>query len=64
MRKNGYDLPKPNTSGKGPVFDSSKINRNDPKFKAAVAKCQSDLRALRPQGAPGGTPPASPPVDQ
>jgi hypothetical protein len=58
VRKNGYDLPKPNTSGKGPVFDASKVNRNDPKFKTAAAKCQKDLQALRPQGPPGGAPPA------
>jgi hypothetical protein len=59
VRKNGYDIPAPNLSGNGPVFDSSKVNRNDPKFKKAATKCQSDLQALRPQGAPssgaGGT---------
>jgi hypothetical protein len=48
VRKNGYDLPDPNTSGSGPVFDSSQVNRNDPKFKAASAKCQN----LLPQGGP------------
>jgi hypothetical protein len=48
VRKNGYDLPAPNTSGNGPVFDSSKVNQNDPKFKAASAKCQN----LLPQGGP------------
>jgi hypothetical protein len=39
MGKNGYALPKPNFSGKGPVFSSSQVNRNDPKFKTASAKC-------------------------
>jgi hypothetical protein len=53
VRKNGYDMPAPNTSGNGPVFDASKVNRNDPKFKAATSKCQGDLQALRPPGAPG-----------
>lgn len=53
MRKNGYDMPAPNTSGNGPVFDASKVNRNDPKFKAATSKCQADLQALQPPGAPG-----------
>lgn len=62
VRKNGYDLPKPNTSGKGPVFDASKVNRNDPKFKAAVQKCQSDLQALRPRAGAGGGPPVTPPA--
>lgn len=51
VRQNGYDLPNPNTSGNGPVFDSSKVNQNDPKFKAASAKCQNLLPST-PQGAP------------
>jgi hypothetical protein len=48
VRRNGYDLPQPNTSGNGPVFDSTQVNQNDPKFKAASAKCQN----LLPQGGP------------
>ena len=51
VRQNGYDLPSPNTSGNGPVFDSSTVNQNDPKFKAASAKCQNLLPST-PQGAP------------
>jgi hypothetical protein len=48
VRKNGFDLPKPNTQGDGPVFDSSQVDQNDPKFQAASAKCQD----LLPQGGP------------
>ena len=51
VRQNGYDLPNANTSGNGPVFDSSQVNQNDPKFKAASAKCQNLLPST-PQGAP------------
>ncbi|MGZ5325084.1 MAG: hypothetical protein ACXWEL_00440 [Solirubrobacterales bacterium] len=51
VRKNGFDMPKPDTSGNGPVFDSSQVNQNDPKFKAASAKCQNLLPAS-PQGVP------------
>jgi hypothetical protein len=54
VRKNGFDLPAPNTSGKGPVFDPSKVNRKDPKFVAASAKCQVLLQQGGPGGAPGG----------
>src|SRR5881275_1768859 len=43
VRENGYDLPEPNLSGKGPVFDSSEVDREDPKFEAANEKCQSRL---------------------
>jgi hypothetical protein len=52
MKTDGYPLPKPNTSGNGPVFSSSKVNRNDPKFKSAAQKCQGLLR-------PGGSPPGA-----
>ncbi len=51
VRRNGFDLPAPNTSGSGPVFDASKVNRQDPKFVAANAKCQQLLAAARPAGA-------------
>jgi hypothetical protein len=43
MSDNGYAMPAPNFSGSGPVFDQSKVNRGDPKFTAASAKCQSKL---------------------
>ena len=45
MSKNGDTLPKPNFSGKGPVFTASQVNRNDAKFKTASAKCQQLLNA-------------------
>ncbi len=52
MKKNGYKLPAPNLSGKGPVFDASKVNRSDPKFVAAGTKCQGLIP--RPSGPPPG----------
>jgi hypothetical protein len=55
VRRNGFDLPAPNTSGKGPVFDPRKVDRNDPKFVAASAKCQGLLapQAATPDAATG-----------
>ena len=47
MSDNGYAMPEPNFSGNGPVFDESKVDRSDPKFTAASAKCQDKLA---PQG--------------
>jgi hypothetical protein len=44
IRQNGYDMPDPNLSGKGPVFDESKVDRNDPKFQSASQKCQHLLQ--------------------
>lgn len=44
VRENGYDLPEPNLSGKGPIFDSSEVNQNDPKFKKANEQCQELLQ--------------------
>lgn len=52
VRRNGFDLPAPNTSGSGPVFDPSSVNRNDPRFRAASAKCQQLLAAARPGAQP------------
>jgi hypothetical protein len=52
VRQHGYDLPKPNLSGKSPIFLPS-IQRN-PKFQAASRACQNLL--ARPGGPPGGAP--------
>lgn len=53
MRKNGVKLPQPNTSGKGPIFNTKGIDTTSSSFKAADAKC---ARELRPSGSaqPGG----------
>ncbi len=56
VRRNGFALPAPNTSGRGPVFDPSKVNRQDPRFVAANAKCQQLLAAAQP-GGPQAPPP-------
>jgi hypothetical protein len=43
LRQNGVNVPAPNTSGKGPVFDTKGIDTSSSQFKTAEAKCQSDL---------------------
>jgi hypothetical protein len=43
MRKNGIDLPEPNTTGKGPLFDTKGIDTASPQFKAAAKKCRFAL---------------------
>ncbi|HEY3866419.1 MAG TPA: hypothetical protein VGL54_10090 [Solirubrobacteraceae bacterium] len=58
MRQNGVNVPAPNTSGKGPVFDTKGIDTSSAQFKTAEAKCQSDLsgafrRGPGAAGAPG-----------
>jgi hypothetical protein len=50
VRRNGFDLPDPNLSGDGPVFDQGKVDQSDPKFVAASKKCQDLLRPGRPAG--------------
>ncbi|HEY1450368.1 MAG TPA: hypothetical protein VGF47_05395, partial [Solirubrobacteraceae bacterium] len=50
MRANGVNLPAPNTSGKGPIFNTKGIDTSDSKFKAADGKCAHELA---PAGAPG-----------
>jgi hypothetical protein len=57
MRQNGVDVPAPNTSGNGPVFDTKGIDTSSSQFRAAEAKCQSDLTgAFRRGPGAGGAP--------
>jgi hypothetical protein len=61
VRQNGYDLPDPDFSGKGPIF-AAKIQQ-DAKFQAASKQCQSILSAAmggaRQGGATNGQQPAT-----
>jgi hypothetical protein len=59
MTENGVKLPTPNTSGNGPVFNTTGINTTSSTFKSAQSKCQSDLRGVFPGGAPNGAPPTA-----
>jgi len=60
MRENGVNVPAPNTSGSGPVFDTKGIDTSSAQFKAAEAKCQSDLSgAFRRGPGAGGSPNAN-----
>jgi hypothetical protein len=54
MRENGVNLPAPNTTGNGPVFNTKGIDTNSATFKAAQAKCQPNLKGAFPAGAPSG----------
>jgi hypothetical protein len=53
MRQNGEQLPAPNTSGTGPIFNTSGLNASSPKFRAAETKCASILRSGFAPGGPG-----------
>ena len=60
MRENGVNVPAPNTSGSGPVFDTKDIDTSSAQFKAAETKCQSDLSgAFRRGPGAGGSPNAN-----
>ena len=59
MRENGVDVPAPNTSGNGPIFNSKSLNVRSPAFTAAEAKCRADLQGAF-RVAPGATAPGSP----
>ncbi len=50
MRENGVNLPAPNTSGTGPVFNTNGINTTSSTFKTATTKCQSVLPSRAPRG--------------
>lgn len=45
VRRNGYDLPDPDTSGRGPAFDADRVDRDDPAFVKASRACQQLLAA-------------------
>lgn len=64
IRENGVNLPAPNTSGNGPVFNTKGINTSSSTFKNAQKACQSQLKgAFGPAsgsgqaGPPNGAPP-------
>jgi hypothetical protein len=65
LRQNGIDIPAPNTSGKGPIFNTKGIDTSSAKFSAARLKCRASLTGAfrRPQGAAGasGTATTAPP---
>ncbi len=62
MRENGIKLPEPNTSGKGPVFNTGAVSTTGTKFKSAEAKCSASLRgAFRGAPGAGARPGAAPP---
>ena len=55
MRENGVNVPAPNTSGNGPIFNTKGLNTDERQFKAAERKCSADLRgAVRRRGRGGG----------
>lgn len=54
MRENGVNVPQPNTSGNGPVFNTKGLNPSSAQFKAAEAKCRSDLEGAFPRRAGAG----------
>jgi hypothetical protein len=43
LRQHGIDVGEPNTSGKGPIFDTKGINTGSPQFRAASTACRSML---------------------
>ncbi len=55
LRQQGINVGEPNTSGKGPIFNTKGINTGSPQFKAATAKCRGTLlHALQPSHAHPG----------
>lgn len=61
LRTNGVNVPAPNTTGKGPVFNTNGIDTSSSRFKAAQSKCRSDLKGVFPGGGAGGGAGGGPP---
>ena len=51
LRENGVNIPEPNTSGHGPVFNTKGINTASPQFRAATVKCRGVLASALRAGA-------------
>lgn len=45
LRANGVNVPTPNLSGKGPVFDTMHVDTASAQFRSAQVKCRGALRA-------------------
>jgi hypothetical protein len=49
MRGHGVNMPAPNVSGAGSIFNTKGVNTKSPQFAAAVSKCRSALeKAFHP----------------
>jgi hypothetical protein len=59
LRQNGINVGEPNTSGKGPIFDTKGINTGSPQFRAASVKCRSTLFSAARQAGRGFRPPGT-----
>jgi hypothetical protein len=67
LRQSGINVPAPNTSGNGPIFNTKGINTRSSQFRTASAKCRGVLlnsfRSLpRAHGTPGVPPAAGAPA--
>ncbi len=62
MRQNGVNLPAPNTSGKGPVFDTNGLDTTSATFRKADVKCAKELLPPGGGGARIPAPPSEPPA--
>jgi hypothetical protein len=60
MRANGVNVPTPNTSGGGPIFNTKGLNTASPQFSAAMRKCRANLQGLFRRGPATGGPPGPP----
>jgi hypothetical protein len=60
MRENGVNIPAPNTSGNGPIFNTKGIDTASTQFKTAETKCSADLRGGFRGGAGAGGAPGGP----
>ena len=65
LRQNGINVGEPNTSGKGPIFNTKGINTGSPQFtrrrpQSAGARCSAPCHPKPPQGPPQPLAPPQP----
>ncbi|MGA2321068.1 MAG: hypothetical protein ABSG95_10075 [Solirubrobacteraceae bacterium] len=62
MRQNGVNLPEPNSSGSGPIFNTKGLNTASTQFRSAESKCSADLGGAFRRGSRTSSAGASPPA--
>ena len=46
VRSHGLNIPEPNLSGHGEIFNKNSVNPNSPNYRSALQACEADLIAI------------------
>ena len=46
VRSHGLNIPEPNLSGHGEIFNKNSVNPSNPNYRSALQACEADLIAI------------------